>query len=99
MEFLKILLGAADREEGYRRPWLALLNIAAVIAGQNTIITLQTEGEEGRRREARSKTKPSWNKSLSGNGIDEGEAQEGRVHKKNDSLKKAQNNIVHNITS
>lgn len=53
MEFLKILLGAADREEGYHRPWLALLNIAAVIAGQNTIITLQTEGEEGRRREER----------------------------------------------
>lgn len=53
MEFLKILLGAADWEEGYHRPWLALLNIAAVIAGQNTIITLQTEGEEGWRRAER----------------------------------------------
>lgn len=75
MEFLKILPGAADWEEGYHRPWLALLNIAAVMAGQNTIITLQTEGEEGRSRgEQRSETKHRWKKSLSGNGIDEGEA-------------------------
>lgn len=75
MEFRKLLLGAADWEGGYRRPWLALLNIAAVIAGQNTIITLQTEGEEGRRRaEERSKTKHRWEKSLSGNGTDEEEA-------------------------
>lgn len=86
MEFLKILLGAADWEEGYRRPWLALLNIAAVIAGQNTIITLQTGGEEGRGRGERrgggqrSKTKRSWKKSLSANGIDS--VRGGRVYKK-----------------